>query len=160
MISDQCVECHNADGGDSEDIPFADTMDDEAVFENVADYVEQDRITEESGPQTLVLPPKSLKTLVLITHQHILSIPVFTLIVGSLFLMTGFNSAIKTILVPLPMLAVVADIGCWWAARYVEPLVYVIAASGAVFGTTFGLQILGIFGSMWFGSKESGSASE
>jgi hypothetical protein len=155
VLTDQCVECHNADGGDSEDIPFADTMDDDAVFVNLVDYIEQDKITEEAGPQTLVLAPKALKTLVLITHQHILSIPVFTLIVGSLFLMTGFSSAIKTILVPLPMLAVIADIGGWWAARYSEPCVYVIAAAGAVFGTTFGLQILGVFGSMWFGKKET-----
>jgi hypothetical protein len=154
VITDQCVECHNADGGDSEDIPFADTMDDDAVFVNVADYVEQDRVTEDAGPQKLVLAPKAIKTLVLITHQHILSIPVFTLIVGVLFLMTGFSPGIKTILVPLPMLAVIADIGGWWAARYVEPFIYVIAASGAVFGTTFGAQILGVLASMWMGKKE------
>jgi hypothetical protein len=154
VITDQCVECHNADGGESEDAPFADTMDDDADFVQLADYVEQDRVTEDAGPKTLVLAPKALKTLVLITHQHILSIPVFTLIVGILFLMTGFSPAIKTILVPLPMLAVVADIGGWWAARYSEPFIYVIAAAGAVFGTTFGLQILGVLSSMWLGKKE------
>ena len=41
-------------------------------------------------------------------------------------------------------------IGSWWIARVIEPFIYVIAASGAIFGMAYGFQILCIFGSMWF----------
>jgi hypothetical protein len=86
-----------------------------------------------------------------VTHAHILAIPVFTLLVGLLFLMTGFSEKIKLVLGPLPMLAVLLDIGSWWAARFIEPFIYVIAASGAIFGAAFALQILAILASMWLG---------
>jgi hypothetical protein len=92
-----------------------------------------------------------IKRLVLVTHAHILAIPVFTLLVGVLFLMTGFGEKIKLVLAPLPMLAVVLDIGSWWAARFVEPFIYVIAAAGGIFGVAYALQILAILASMWLG---------
>jgi hypothetical protein len=67
--------------------------------------------------------------------------------------MTGMSPFVKTTLGPLPMLATILDIGSWWLARYSEPFIYVIAASGAVFGTAFALQILCILGSTWFGKR-------
>jgi hypothetical protein len=86
---------------------------------------------------------------------------VFTLLVGALFMMTGFGPTVKFALGPLPMLAILLDIGSWWLARYVEPFIYVIAAAGAVFGAAYGLQILCILCSLWCGRKEDPSpASE
>ena len=151
VIKAHCIECHNADGGDMEDLPFAKTGEAEPEYALVMEAAEPEFETHESGPQTLKLPPTSTKQLVQITHVHILSIPVFTLLVGLLFLMTGFSEKIKLVLGPLPMLAVVLDIGSWWAARFVEPFIYVIAASGAIFGAAFALQILAILASMWLG---------
>ncbi len=108
----------------------------------------------QAGPQQLKLAPQGIKKLVLITHAHVLSIPVFTLIVGALFLMTGCSATWKLIVGPLPMLATLLDISSWWLARPFEPFIYVIAASGAIFGTAYALQILCILGSMWLGRKE------
>lgn len=149
VIADWCVECHHADGGDMEDAPYAPNMDAEPEYALVAEFATPEFERQESGPQVLTLAPTGLKKLVHITHAHILTIPVFTLLVGVLFLMTGCGSTVKLILGPLPMLATVLDISSWWLARGFEPFIYVIAASGALFGATFGLQILFILGSMW-----------
>ncbi|MBC8875962.1 MAG: hypothetical protein H8E44_41590 [Planctomycetes bacterium] len=159
VIAAQCIECHNADGGDMEDVPFAADADSVPEFTLVAAVATPDVTIHESGPRRVTLAPIGLKKLVHVTHAHILSIPVFTLIVGVLFLMTGCGSTVKLILGPLPMLAVIADIGSWWLARFYEPFIYVIAASGAVFGATYGLQILCILASMWLGRKGDQPAS-
>jgi hypothetical protein len=154
ILATCCQECHHADGGEMEDIPFAANAESEIDYAMVLETAEPEFERHEQETQTLVLKPTPEKKLVHITHAHVLSIPVFTMIVGSLFLLTGFGSGIKLLLAPLPMLAVMADIGSWWLARYSEPFIYVIAASGAVFGIAYALQILCILGSMWFGRKE------
>ena len=79
------------------------------------------------------------------------TIPVFTFITGALFLMTGLGSTVKLVIGPLPMLAVLLDIGGWWAARVFEPFIYIIAGAGGLFGLFYAVQILCVLGSMWFG---------
>jgi hypothetical protein len=155
VLTSYCVECHNADGGDMEDLPFAATLDDEAEFALVAETAEPEVTVNQEGPQVLSLAPTNVKTLVHITHAHILTIPVFTMLVGVLFLMTGLGPGIKLLLGPLPMLATLLDISGWWLARFSEPFIYVIAAAGAVFGASFGLQILCILVSTWFGKADA-----
>ncbi len=78
-----------------------------------------------------------------------LSIPVFTLIVSGLFLMTALRPAVKVILGPIPMLALVLEFSSWWLARHSEPFIYLIAACGGVFGVTLALQLLTVVASMW-----------
>jgi hypothetical protein len=154
ILTDYCIECHNSDGGDAEDYSFADSAEAEPDLTLVMDYAEPEITKIEAEATTIDLKPTNEKKLILITHQHILSIPVFTLLVGALFLMTGFGTGIKLVLGPLPMLAVMLDIGSWWLARYSEPFIYVIAASGAIFGAAYGLQILCVLCSTWCGRRE------
>jgi hypothetical protein len=153
VLADQCVECHNADGGDAEDYAFADDADSEPQLDYIEFYAEAEFDREETGPQVLSLKPIALPRLVHVTHTHIFTIPTFLLITGILFLMTGYSPFIKAVLVPLPIFAVLLDIGGWWLARLAEPGIYMIAAAGAILGPAFALQILGIFLSMWFGKK-------
>jgi hypothetical protein len=155
VIAARCVECHVA-GGDMEDTPYAASMDSEPEYALVAKVATPEH---QPGRELLTLAPTGLNELVHITHAHILTIPVFTLIVGVLFLMTEFGPKVKLILAPLPMLATVLDLSSWWLARFAEPFVYVIAASGAIFGAAFGLQILGVLWSMWFGGTGGRSSS-
>lgn len=156
VIKSHCIECHNADGGDMEDLPFAASDEAEPEYMLVMAAAKPEFEIHESGPQTVVLGPMNAKRLVQVTHVHILSIPVFTFFVGILFLMTGFGEKVKLLLAPLPMLAVLLDISSWWLARFVEPFIYVIAASGALFGATYALQILCILYSMWIEKPAEG----
>jgi hypothetical protein len=151
VIAAQCVECHHADGGDMEDLPYAESADAQPRYELVA--VTALPPAPKSETNTMVIEPISVPRLVHITHAHILSIPVFTLMVAVLFLMTGFSPSVKLVLAPLPMLATGLDFASWWLARVAEPFVYGIAAAGALFGITYGLQIVCILGSMWFGKR-------
>ncbi|MHB8899810.1 MAG: hypothetical protein ACYC6Y_13775 [Thermoguttaceae bacterium] len=151
VIKGQCIECHNSDGGDMEDLPFAASGQAEPEYGLVMAAAEPEFETRQQGPQTLKLSPISLNQLVQVTHVHVMAIPVFTLAVGMLFLLTGFADWFKLLVGPLPMLAIVLDIGSWWAARFVEPFIFVIAASGAIFGAAFALQIVCILASMWLG---------
>lgn len=153
VIGQCCVRCHNAKDGDESDIPYAPDSATAPQFALVAKLA-----TPMIGPtvaktETIYLAPTATNELVQITHAHILVIPVFTLIVGGLFLLTGLPAGIKLILGPLPMLAVCMDIGGWWLARPFEPAIYLIAAAGAILAAGLGAQILCVLGSMWFGAR-------
>jgi hypothetical protein len=153
VIASQCLKCHHADGGDAEDIPYAQDALSTPTYALVA-KVAAPHIEEVDGETRIVrIGPTSFRELLHVTHAHILSIPVFALIVGSLFLLTSFSSRVKLVLVPLPMLALCVDFASWWLARSIEPFIYLIAAAGSVFAVGLGLQILGVWGSMWFGRK-------
>jgi hypothetical protein len=154
-IAARCVECHHADGGDMQDIPYAADADSPPQYELVAMVAEPEFERSESGPQRMTLAPVGVAELIHITHAHVMTIPVFALIVGGLFLLTSLPPTVKLVLGPLPMLAVACDIGSWWLARFFEPFIYVIAAAGAVFGAAYGLQILCILWSMWLARSDS-----
>jgi mono/diheme cytochrome c family protein len=154
VLFKHCIRCHNLQG-DKSDVPYAPAASSPPEYSMVARFA-----TPLPGPtsqkaQTVHLAPTSLTDLVLTTHLHILAIPLFTLIVGTLFLLTGLPPGVKLVVGPLPMLAVCCDIGSWWLARPFEPFIYVIATAGAVFGAAFGLQVLCVAGSLWFGRRST-----
>lgn len=161
VIEDNCVLCHSP-YGDKPDAAFAGD-DDVPTYALVIQYAAPGTAAAAASTQptsapaananTRYKPPQSIAHLFLISHVHMLSIPVFTLIVGMLFVFTGLPAAIKTPLAVVPMLALVCDFSCWWLARVWEPAAYGIAAAGAVFGSALAIQILTVLGSMWFGRR-------
>ncbi len=153
VIAGQCIRCHNAADGIMSDVPYAKAADAEPEYDLVMEVAAPGAGTPGTGSRTQHLSPTGQAQLVQITHAHILAIPVFTLIIGGLFLMTGLSDKFKLLLTPLPMIAICFDFASWWLARPMEPFVYVLAIAGAVFGLGLGAQILCVFGSMWFGKK-------
>ena len=153
VIKAQCIECHNADGGDIEEIPYAATDTNDPEYKLVMVTAKPKITREPSGVQTVEIKPPSTARLVHVTHAHVMTVPVFTFVVGVLFLMTGLPQGVKLLLGPLPMLGVLLDISGWWIARYFESFIYVIGAAGGLHGATYALQILCILGSLWFGRR-------
>jgi hypothetical protein len=107
-----------------------------------------------AGPQATtgpaVVPPQyTLPRLVLVSHIHMLAIPVFALVVGALFAVSRFPPRPRAVLTPLPMLGLVIDFGSWWLARVSGGFIVGIAAAGAAFGVAFGLQLLVILVDLW-----------
>ncbi len=96
-----------------------------------------------------VPPQYQIPRLVLVSHIHMLTIPMFTLTVGLLFMTTRLPPPVRGLLTPLPMIALVLDFGGWWLARASPGFVYAIAGAGAVFGLTFGIQVLAVTVELW-----------
>jgi hypothetical protein len=153
ILKTYCIECHHADGGDMEEVPYAETAESDPRVAMVLKVAKPEFSVEESGVRTKVYKPTGQARLLQITHVHILTLPVLTLIVGALFLMTDISSKWKLGIGPLPMLALLLDISGWWLARWFEPWIYMIAAAGGLFAAIYALQILSILGSMWIGRE-------
>ncbi|HOA71856.1 MAG TPA: hypothetical protein PL151_02345 [Phycisphaerae bacterium] len=153
IIAQRCTECHHADGGDAQETPYAANATAEPQYELVAKLALPAFGPATDKTEVRRIEPVSARKLLHVTHAHILSIPVFTLAVTVLFLMTGLGQGFKLVVAPLPMIAVCVDIGCWWLARPFEPAIYGIMAAGALFGAGLGLQILCVLGSLWFGKR-------
>lgn len=102
-----------------------------------------------AGEPIEVPPQYTIPRLVLVTHVHMLAIPVFTLIVALLFSMTRFPAMPRAWLTPLPMLALMFDFAGWWLARVSGMFVFVLMGAGAVFGLVFALQILVELVDLW-----------
>lgn len=152
VIENNCLRCHNAEEGEREESPFGPDLF-EVEYEMVYEYAapgtaEMHLAEEEAGVRRR--GPSSLGHLFLVTHIHMLSMPVFTLIVGALFCMTGVESVGKAVLAPLPMAVLVLDFSSWWLARLAEPFIYCIAAAGLVYGVALAMQLLIVLSSLWY----------
>ena len=120
VIAERCIECHNAADGEESDVPYAQSAAAEPEYSLVIKEA-----APESGPvateaKTMHLAPTGVAELVQITHAHILAMPVFVVIIGSLFLLTGLPENVKLLLAPLPMLVMCVDFASWWLARPFE----------------------------------------
>jgi hypothetical protein len=149
VLARACLRCHN-DNGKKWDAPYGPDETSPPAYDLVAKYAAPPVVV--AG--TVRLPPKSIVDLVQVTHVHIISIPVFALAMGALFFLARPGPRAMAILGPLPMLAVVADISSWWLARFSDAFVHVIAAAGAVFGTSLALQAVWVLAALWLGRSE------
>lgn len=155
-----CLDCHNADGGENEDAPYGPDLFD-VDLAMVMVYAqpgtakmalsEADAADGEAGIRRL--GPQSMAHLLLVSHIHMLAIPVYSLILGGLVLLTSLPAKFRGVLAVTPMLALIGDFGCWWLARVFEGGVYVIPITGGIYGASLATQLLCILGSTWFGRK-------
>ena len=117
VIAAQCIRCHNSKDGEMSDTPYADSAGAEPEYALVAGVATPRFGGSTMQTSTMHLPPTGRAELVQITHAHILAIPVFTLIVGGLFLLTCLPGKFKAIVAPIPMLLLCADFASWWLSR-------------------------------------------
>lgn len=154
IIQDYCLRCHVPDGETGQEkahrSPFAEDLFDEASYELVSEYTAGETVVKSGEAR---LGPVSRKHLILITHAHMLSIPMFTLITSVLVLGTRLPGALKGVVTATPMVALVFDFAGWWLARVWPVSVWLIALSGPVYGLFLAVQILAAFGAMWFGRR-------
>lgn len=146
VIIKNCLRCHAQSTGTeiSKDSPFGrDEFDVDPVL--IARLV----AAPPQNGTTKAAPGYSIPRLVLVSHQHMLSIPLFTLVVGLLFSWSRFPATARHVLTPVPMIALLFDFGGWWLARLSDLGIYSLVVAGGVFGLVFGLQLLVVAIDLW-----------
>ena len=83
--------------------------------------------------------PKPVTELITTTHNHILSLTLIFLVIGSIFY---FNSSIsgrmKTFLIAEPFISIITTFGGIWLMRFVHPtFVYLVIPSGILMYTCY-----------------------
>jgi hypothetical protein len=138
-----CLRCHaqSTETNISKSSPFGPdefTVD----FAMISKFTTRNAATQPAGTAVRAQPQYTLPRLILVSHQHMLSIPVFALAVGLLFCVTSLPAGVRWVMTPLPMLATAVDFAGWWLSRVYEPAIYLIGLAGLVFGVGLGFQIL------------------
>lgn len=84
----------------------------------------------------------SLKKLAQTTHVHLLGFSMLYGMTGLIFAFTSYPGWLRGLLAPLPLIAQVADISCWWLGR-IDPLyAQSILVTGALVGAGLFLHIV------------------
>jgi hypothetical protein len=116
-----------------------------------------------SGGPALELPPGerqehaplvvavSYRKLLEVTHFHLFTMPVVLLIVGHLFLATGFSNALKRGFIIGGAASVALHLATPWLVRSFPSLALLHALSGLALTITMTVLTLGPVGSMWRG---------
>ncbi|NOT02090.1 MAG: hypothetical protein HOP29_15870 [Phycisphaerales bacterium] len=160
VIVAQCLDCHNAESGEKADAPFGpDLFTVDPAMVQVFAAPGTAKGPAPVGGAAKRLGPQPLAHLFLVTHIHMLSIPVFTLIVSGLFLLGDRRSTLRSVVAPLPMMALACDFSSWWLARTSDVFLHVIVIAGVVFAASLAIQLLGVFASIWSRRQSSDVAS-
>jgi hypothetical protein len=126
LFAERCTRCHNAHASGA-GARFA-----LQTWDEVHDYCEP-----ETGPTGM-----SLRKLAQTTHTHLLGLAVVYGLTGLVFAFTSYPGWVRGLIGPLPLVAQLADIGCWWLARLDPAFGPAIMVLGAVVATGVGLQIV------------------
>lgn len=151
VIARRCLRCHNAEDGEKADTPYGPDIF-EVDYQLVALLARPQPSESADGdakPGVRMIGPQTIAHLVLITHVHMLSIPVFTLMVYVLFLTADFPERLRRFIGPVPMLALVFDFASWWLARFSEGFLIMLIVAGGAFAVTLAIQLVAILHSAW-----------
>jgi hypothetical protein len=122
----RCARCHNPSNATSAgDAPLN-------TYDNIKLYVDK----EYRGTGM------SLKKLAQTTHVHLLGFAMLYGLTGLIFACTTYPGWLRLILAPLPLLAQLVDIGCWWLARLDPAYTHVILITGGIVAGSLFLQIV------------------
>jgi hypothetical protein len=134
MITDRCVRCHAESParvqGNAKDFPLD-------SHERLQPYT---TVKVESTAMSL---PKLAQS----THAHLLTFAVLFCLTGLTFAFSGLPRLVRLLICPLPLLAQVVDIACWWLARMPGPegvqFALAIRYTGMVVAGALAVQIIG-----------------
>lgn len=92
---------------------------------------------------------KSLSSLVQSSHTHLIAMSMMFFLLAVLFCLTGAPNWLKSLVVPLPFVGVIFDVGGWWLTKVAPFFAYPMMAAGALMGTGFAVFSFGILGECW-----------
>lgn len=90
-------------------------------------------------------------TLVRVSHIHLFGITFIFFLMGSIFCHAYLKRKwMKCLILALPFLSILLDIGSWYLTKLYSPFAYIVLASGGVMGMCFAAQAVISFYQMWF----------
>jgi hypothetical protein len=93
----------------------------------------------------------SFSTLVRVSHIHLFGLTMIFAIMGFIFSHAYVRQRyLKSVLIALPFLAMLIDIGSWWLTKVSLVFAYAVVAGGIVMGISFLLQWLISAHQIWF----------
>jgi hypothetical protein len=145
ILFDRCERCHGK-GADQEKMPLE-------TYDQVAKYMEVpgSLSVPPGGGWVKIEEPISLEKLTQSTHAHLLSFAMLFSLTGLVFAFSSYPLALRCILGPWVLLAVVADVTLWWLARLSDGkcgpyFAMAIIGTGGAAGMGLAAQItLGVF---------------
>ena len=124
LLDDRCVRCHK-EGGQVSDAPLE-------TYDDVKNYCD----VEARGHAM------SLTKLAQTTHVHLLGFSMLYGLTGLIFAFTSYPGWMRFLLAPLPLLAQVAEISCWWLGRIDPQFAHTISITGGIVAAGLFLHIL------------------
>jgi hypothetical protein len=125
VIKRRCVRCHTPTGDSSAaDAPLS-------SVEEVHAYLRPER---RGG--------MGLARLAQTTHVHLLGFAMLYGLTGILFALTSYPGWVRLLVAPLPLIAQLIDICCWWLARVDPSYAHVITVTGGIVAAGLGIQIV------------------
>lgn len=128
IIEKRCATCH---GGSNPHIP---TLKD---FATVSEMTEMDQGMD-------------IFTLVRVSHIHLFGITFIFFIVSTIFCHSYIKPLwLKCIVILIPFIAILADIGSWYLTKLYAPFAWVVMISGAMMGVAFAFMLLTSLYQIW-----------
>jgi hypothetical protein len=125
VIDRRCVRCHaTAKETSAADAPLH-------SYESIQPYLRPER---RGG--------MGLARLAQTTHVHLLGFAMLYGLTGLLFALTSYPRALRLVVAPLPLVAQMIDIGCWWLARFDPTYAHLISITGAIVAAGLGLHVV------------------
>jgi hypothetical protein len=145
LINDRCTGCHGP-GASKHDAPLD-------SYEGLAVYLPKDPDLK-PGEWVKVEEPISTTKLTQSTHAHVLSFAVLFSLTGLIFAFSSYPTWMRCVLGPWVVVAVVADVSLWWAARlsdewgpfFARGILATGAAAGAGLTAQIGLGLFNMYG--------------
>jgi hypothetical protein len=93
--------------------------------------------------ETQTVRPPALRELARSTHAHLLGLAVLYGLTGLLFTFTAYPGWVRALVGPLPILAQLVNVACWWLGRIDPFFTQVVVVSGVLAAVGLALQVLG-----------------
>jgi hypothetical protein len=128
IFNTRCVRCHDGGGGGAAgQIDLKD-------WEHISDWIHDKGIGGNNG--------MSLTKLAQTTHVHLLGFSMLYGLTGIILAFSSYPGWLRLILCPLPLIAQVVDISCWWLARFDPIFAHFIIYTGGVVAIGLMLHIV------------------
>lgn len=88
-----------------------------------------------------------------VSHVHLFGISIIFLLTGAIFALSDIPVGARVLLVSIPYLSILMDIGSWWGTKYLDPtFAYIVIAGGILMGGALAAQVFISLWQMWASS--------